>query len=106
MCQTQVLPVFLLVAANIEGLVTRGKVTRDKARKALSMLKGVSDYSEFKEMDMVIEVGYFVISTSKSWVAFVSLLIWYIRRYSEVGQTEFSYIVPALHFPMHIWSGI
>ncbi|KAK8595592.1 hypothetical protein V6N12_064110 [Hibiscus sabdariffa] len=43
------------VEANIEGLVTRGKVTRDMARKALSLLKGVSDYSEFKELDMVIE---------------------------------------------------
>ncbi|XVF34856.1 hypothetical protein REPUB_Repub18cG0094600 [Reevesia pubescens] len=43
------------IEANIQGLVTRGKVTQDKARKALSVLKGVSDYSEFKEVDMVIE---------------------------------------------------
>ncbi|XP_012451892.1 peroxisomal fatty acid beta-oxidation multifunctional protein AIM1 isoform X2 [Gossypium raimondii] len=43
------------VEANIQSLVARGKVTQDKARKALSMLEGVSDYSEFKEMDMVIE---------------------------------------------------
>ncbi|MBA0868405.1 hypothetical protein Goshw_012913, partial [Gossypium schwendimanii] len=41
--------------SNIQSLVARGKVTQDKARKALSMLEGVSDYSEFKEMDMVIE---------------------------------------------------
>ncbi|KAA3477033.1 peroxisomal fatty acid beta-oxidation multifunctional protein AIM1-like isoform X2 [Gossypium australe] len=47
--------------SNIQSLVARGKVTQDKARKALSMLEGVSDYSEFKEMDMVIEVGYFAV---------------------------------------------
>ncbi|TYH65804.1 hypothetical protein ES332_D06G080600v1 [Gossypium tomentosum] len=43
------------VEANIQSLVARGKVTQNKARKALSMLEGVSDYSDFKEMDMVIE---------------------------------------------------
>ncbi|KAK6273437.1 hypothetical protein POUND7_010520 [Theobroma cacao] len=43
------------IEANIQGLVTRGKVTQDKGQKALSMLKGVSDYSEFKDVDMVIE---------------------------------------------------
>ncbi|XP_022729467.1 peroxisomal fatty acid beta-oxidation multifunctional protein AIM1-like [Durio zibethinus] len=43
------------IEANIQGLVTRGKVPQDKARKALSMLKGVSNYSEFKEVDTVIE---------------------------------------------------
>lgn len=44
------------VSANIYGLVTRKKLTQDKADKALSMLKGVLDYSEFKDVDMVIEV--------------------------------------------------
>ncbi|XVF49170.1 hypothetical protein PTKIN_Ptkin03bG0247000 [Pterospermum kingtungense] len=43
------------IEANIHGLVTGGKVTQDNARKALSMLKGVSDYTEFKEVDLVIE---------------------------------------------------
>ncbi|XVF88559.1 hypothetical protein PTKIN_Ptkin19aG0060500 [Pterospermum kingtungense] len=43
------------IEENIQGLVTRGKATQDKARKALSILKGVSDYSEFKEVDVVIE---------------------------------------------------
>jgi enoyl-CoA hydratase/3-hydroxyacyl-CoA dehydrogenase len=37
--------------------VTRGKLTRDKADKALSMLKGALDYSDFKDVDMVIEVS-------------------------------------------------
>ncbi|XVF34858.1 hypothetical protein REPUB_Repub18cG0094700 [Reevesia pubescens] len=44
-----------MVEANVQGLVTRGKLTKDKAEKALSMLKGVLDYSEFKDVDMVIE---------------------------------------------------
>ncbi|TXG61404.1 hypothetical protein EZV62_012767 [Acer yangbiense] len=43
------------IEANIRGLVSRGKLTQDKANKALSMLKGVLDYSEFKDVDMVIE---------------------------------------------------
>lgn len=45
------------VSANVLGLVTRKKLTQDKADKALSMLKGVLEYSEFKDVDMVIEVG-------------------------------------------------
>ncbi|TYH60538.1 hypothetical protein ES332_D08G300700v1 [Gossypium tomentosum] len=43
------------VEANVRGLANRGKITKDKAEKALSMLKGVLDYSEFKDVDMVIE---------------------------------------------------
>ncbi|XP_010433148.1 PREDICTED: peroxisomal fatty acid beta-oxidation multifunctional protein AIM1 [Camelina sativa] len=43
------------VEANIKGLVSRGKLTQDKAGKALSLLKGVLDYTEFKDVDMVIE---------------------------------------------------
>lgn len=43
------------VEANVRGLANRGKMTKDKAEKALSMLKGVLDYSEFKDVDMVIE---------------------------------------------------
>ncbi|XP_043724617.1 peroxisomal fatty acid beta-oxidation multifunctional protein AIM1-like [Telopea speciosissima] len=43
------------VEANLQGLVARRKMTRDKAEKALSILKGVLDYSEFKKVDMVIE---------------------------------------------------
>ncbi|XVE70435.1 hypothetical protein DITRI_Ditri10aG0072500 [Diplodiscus trichospermus] len=44
-----------MIEANVRGLVTRGKLTKDKAEKALSMLKGVLDYSEFIDVDMVIE---------------------------------------------------
>ncbi|XP_013656349.2 peroxisomal fatty acid beta-oxidation multifunctional protein AIM1 [Brassica napus] len=43
------------VEANLKGLVSRGKLTQDKASKAFSLLKGVLDYSEFKDVDMVIE---------------------------------------------------
>ncbi|XP_022729466.1 peroxisomal fatty acid beta-oxidation multifunctional protein AIM1-like [Durio zibethinus] len=43
------------IEANVRGLVSRGKLTKDEAERALSMLKGVLDYSEFKDVDMVIE---------------------------------------------------
>ncbi|XP_042491006.1 peroxisomal fatty acid beta-oxidation multifunctional protein AIM1-like [Macadamia integrifolia] len=43
------------VEANLQGLVAKRTMTRDKAEKALSILKGVLDYSEFKNVDMVIE---------------------------------------------------
>ncbi|KAJ7969590.1 Peroxisomal fatty acid beta-oxidation multifunctional protein [Quillaja saponaria] len=43
------------IEANLHGLVTKGKLMKDKADKALSLLKGVLDYSEFKDVDMVIE---------------------------------------------------
>ncbi|CAN1215170.1 Peroxisomal fatty acid beta-oxidation multifunctional protein AIM1 [Linum perenne] len=43
------------IEENIRNLETRGKLTNDKAKKALSMLKGVLDYSDFKDVDMVIE---------------------------------------------------
>ena len=45
------------MTANVRGLVTRGKLAKHKADGALSLLKGVLDYSEFKDVDMVIEVG-------------------------------------------------
>ena len=45
------------MTANVRDLVKKGKLTQDKAEKTLSMLKGVLDYSDFKEVDMVIEVG-------------------------------------------------
>ncbi|KAL9151401.1 hypothetical protein ABFS82_11G049300 [Erythranthe guttata] len=44
-----------MVEANVRGLVSRKKLVEDKAEKALLMLKGVLDYSEFKDVDMVIE---------------------------------------------------
>ncbi|KAK4757727.1 hypothetical protein SAY87_019028 [Trapa incisa] len=44
-----------IIEANVQGLVSKGKLTTVKAEKALSMLKGVLDYSDFKDVDMVIE---------------------------------------------------
>ncbi|CAN4096345.1 unnamed protein product [Withania somnifera] len=44
-----------LILTNIRGLVARKKLQQDKANKAFSMVKGVLDYSEFKDVDMVIE---------------------------------------------------
>lgn len=46
------------LTANVQGLVSRKKLTQDKAEKAVSLLKGVLDYSEFKDVDLVIEVHY------------------------------------------------
>ncbi|GAB2292292.1 Altered inheritance of mitochondria protein 1 [Dionaea muscipula] len=43
------------IEGNIRGLVTKGKLTEEKAEKALSMMKGALYYSEFGEVDMVIE---------------------------------------------------
>ncbi|KAH6755025.1 Enoyl-CoA hydratase/isomerase family [Perilla frutescens var. hirtella] len=45
------------VEANLQGLVSREKLTHDKAEKALVRLKGVLDYSRFKEVDMIIEAS-------------------------------------------------
>lgn len=43
--------------ANVQSLVTKGKLAQDKADKALSLLKGVLDYTKFKDVGMVIEVS-------------------------------------------------
>jgi enoyl-CoA hydratase/3-hydroxyacyl-CoA dehydrogenase len=43
------------LTANLEGLVKRGSLTKDKMNKAMSLLKGALDYSDFKDVDMVIE---------------------------------------------------
>ncbi|KAF5935093.1 hypothetical protein HYC85_026222 [Camellia sinensis] len=43
-----------MVEANVRGLVTRKKLAQDKADKAISMLKGVLDYSEFRDVDMAV----------------------------------------------------
>ncbi|XP_059286145.1 peroxisomal fatty acid beta-oxidation multifunctional protein AIM1-like [Lycium ferocissimum] len=43
------------IEANVSGLVARKKLPQDKADKALSMVKGALDYSDFKDVDMVIE---------------------------------------------------
>lgn len=43
---------------NVRGLVSRKRLAKEKAEKALLMVKGTLDYSDFKDVDMVIEVGY------------------------------------------------
>ncbi|KAE8688051.1 hypothetical protein F3Y22_tig00111002pilonHSYRG00006 [Hibiscus syriacus] len=43
------------IEANVRGLATRGKLAKDRVEKALSMIKGVLDYAEFEDVDMVIE---------------------------------------------------
>ncbi|URE19984.1 Peroxisomal fatty acid beta-oxidation multifunctional [Musa troglodytarum] len=43
-----------MIQANLEGLVKKGSLTQDKMNKALSLLKGVLDYSEFKHVDMAV----------------------------------------------------
>ncbi|XP_015082869.1 peroxisomal fatty acid beta-oxidation multifunctional protein AIM1-like isoform X1 [Solanum pennellii] len=43
------------IEANVSGLVARKNLPQDKADKALSMVKGALDYSDFKDVDMVIE---------------------------------------------------
>ncbi|KAA8534958.1 hypothetical protein F0562_029961 [Nyssa sinensis] len=44
-----------MIEENVRGLVARKKLAQDKADKSLSMLKGVLDYSEFRDVDLVIE---------------------------------------------------
>ncbi|KAM0832750.1 hypothetical protein ACQ4PT_064698 [Festuca glaucescens] len=43
------------IAGNLEGLVKRGSLTKDKMNKAILLLKGALDYEDFKDVDMVIE---------------------------------------------------
>ncbi|KAI3701455.1 hypothetical protein L6452_26547 [Arctium lappa] len=43
------------IEANVRGLVAGKKLAQSRADKALSMIKGVLDYSEFNDVDMVIE---------------------------------------------------
>lgn len=46
----------LFLTGNLEGFVKKGLLTHEKMKSALSILKGVLDYSEFIDVDMVIEV--------------------------------------------------
>ncbi|XP_076911608.1 peroxisomal fatty acid beta-oxidation multifunctional protein AIM1-like [Bidens hawaiensis] len=43
------------VEGNVRGLVARKKLAPAQAKKASSLIKGVLDYSEFRDVDMVIE---------------------------------------------------
>ncbi|KAD6118977.1 hypothetical protein E3N88_10248 [Mikania micrantha] len=44
-----------MIEANVQGLVARKKLANSAVDKTLSMIKGVLDYAEFKDVDMVIE---------------------------------------------------
>ncbi|XP_077218571.1 glyoxysomal fatty acid beta-oxidation multifunctional protein MFP-a-like [Tasmannia lanceolata] len=43
------------VKANLQSRVKKGKMTQEKFERTLSLLKGVLDYEDFKDVDMVIE---------------------------------------------------
>lgn len=43
------------IAANLEDLVKRGSLAKDRINKVMSLLKGTLDYSDFKDVDMAIE---------------------------------------------------
>lgn len=55
-----------VIQGNLMGLAKRGKLTPEKAEKALSLLKGVLDYNEFKDVDLVIEAVIENISLKQS----------------------------------------
>ncbi|XP_019183757.1 PREDICTED: peroxisomal fatty acid beta-oxidation multifunctional protein-like [Ipomoea nil] len=46
------------IEVNLNGLVTRGELDLDKVKRSLSFLKGVIDYEDFRNVDMVIEAVY------------------------------------------------
>ncbi|KAM0947648.1 putative 3-hydroxyacyl-CoA dehydrogenase, Isomerase, Hydro-lyase [Dioscorea sansibarensis] len=43
------------VKANLQSRVNKGKMTQEKFGRTFSLLKGVLDYEQFKDVDMVIE---------------------------------------------------
>jgi len=45
-----------LITGNLEGLVKKGVIPKEKMSNALKLVKGTMDYSEFSDVDMVIEV--------------------------------------------------
>ena len=53
-------------SANLQGLATKGKFELNRVEKALSILKGVINYSDFKDVDMVIEVRHYILSFASS----------------------------------------
>ncbi|KAJ8528817.1 hypothetical protein K7X08_030461 [Anisodus acutangulus] len=44
-----------ILGANLQSRVNKGKLSREKFEKALSLLKGTLDYESFRDVDMVIE---------------------------------------------------
>ncbi|KAK9130913.1 hypothetical protein Sjap_011400 [Stephania japonica] len=55
-----------VVEANLQGLAAKGNITKEKAERAFSILKGVLDYSEFRHVDMVIEAATENVSLKQS----------------------------------------
>lgn len=48
---------FVSFPANLEGRVKEGRMTQEHYKKACTLLKGVLSYDNFKDVDLVIEVG-------------------------------------------------
>lgn len=48
---------FVSFPANLEGHFKEGRMTQEHYKKAYSLLKGVLSYDNFKDVDLVIEVG-------------------------------------------------
>lgn len=42
--------------ANLQSHVQKGKMTKENFETALSLLKGVLDYEDFRDVDLAIEV--------------------------------------------------
>ncbi|CAL9156615.1 peroxisomal fatty acid beta-oxidation multifunctional protein isoform X1 [Musa acuminata AAA Group] len=55
-----------MIEANLQSLVKKGSFTIEKMNKALPLLTGVLDYSEFKNVDMVIEAVVEKVSLKQS----------------------------------------
>ena len=62
----------------------RGSLTKDRMHKAMSLLKGALDYSDFKDVDMVIEVSVHTF--------FESVVIELHFVFTNLMRTVFSYI--------------
>lgn len=45
------------IQSNLQSLVKKGRLRKDAAARAFSLVKGVLDYSEFGNLDMVIEAA-------------------------------------------------
>ncbi|KAK4338870.1 hypothetical protein RND71_040332 [Anisodus tanguticus] len=51
-----------ILGANLQCRVNKGKLSREKFEKAISLLKGTLDYESFRDVDMVIEVSAAIFS--------------------------------------------
>jgi len=53
----------ICATVNLHSLVKRGELLEEKMKKAFSLLKGVVDYEEFTDVDMVMEVTHRIHTT-------------------------------------------